>query len=85
MSRSSPRRSRLFAALAAVLILTPACQLVGDLDDEVGTPPALAQTSRIYDSRGNLITTLHAEEDRQLIRLEKIPELLQDAVVAIED
>ncbi|MDQ4005507.1 MAG: penicillin-binding protein [Actinomycetota bacterium] len=85
MSRSSPRRSRTFAALAAVLILAPACQLASDLDEEIGSAPPLAQTSRIYDSRGNLITTLHAEEDRQLIRLEKIPELLQDAVVAIED
>jgi penicillin-binding protein 1A len=75
----------LFAALAAVFLLTPACRMVGDLQDEIATPPALAQTSRIFDSRGNLITTLHAEQDRQLIRLEKIPEQLQDAVVAVED
>jgi penicillin-binding protein 1A len=73
------------AALAAVLILTPACQLVGDLDEDIGAVPPLAQTSKIYDSRGNLITEVHAEQDRQVIRLEKIPQELQDAVVAVED
>jgi penicillin-binding protein 1A len=47
--------------------------------------PSLAQTSRIYDSRGRLITTLHAEENRRPVPLSRIPESVRDAVVAIED
>jgi penicillin-binding protein 1A len=76
---------RLAAALAALIIAAPACGAVSNLDEEMAKAPPLAQTSKIYDSRGNLITTLHAEEDRELIPLTRIPETVQDAVVAIED
>ena len=85
MPPSSRRPLRLLAALIAVLLVTPSCRLVGDLEEEIANVPPLAQTSRIYDNRGNLITTFHAEEDRQLIHIGKIPQVLQDAVVAAED
>ncbi len=87
MGRPSPPRRLLcvVAALAALAITSSACTAVSDLDAEMAKAPPLAQTSKIYDSRGNLITTLHAEEDRELIPLARIPQPVQDAVIAIED
>ena len=79
-----PSPSRALAVLLALLAL-PSCRLVADLDAEMIDARPLALTSRVYDANGRLITTLHAEEDRELIPLSRIPEVLQDAVVAIED
>lgn len=45
----------------------------------------LAESSRIYDGDGNLITTLHETENRTIIPLRAIPKHLQRAVIAIED
>ena len=85
MGRSSPSRSRALVALLALLALSSSCRLVADLDEEMIDAAPLALTSTIYDAEGRLITTLHAEEDRELIPLSRIPEPVQDAVVAIED
>ena len=46
--------------------------------------PVNAEPSAIYDTHGTLITTLR-EENRSSVPLERIPSVLQDAVVAIED
>jgi penicillin-binding protein 1A len=70
--------------LLAVLAL-PSCRLVADLDEAMVDAQPLALTSAIYDANGRLITTLHAEEDRELIPLSRIPDAVQEAVVAIED
>ena len=45
----------------------------------------LAQSSKIYDVNGNLITTLHETENRTVIPLRRMPKSLRQAVVAIED
>ena len=45
----------------------------------------LAESSRIYDGDGNLMTTLHETENRTIIPLRAMPKHLQRAVVAIED
>ncbi|MGH2807427.1 MAG: transglycosylase domain-containing protein [Actinomycetota bacterium] len=45
----------------------------------------LAQSSRILDRDGNVITTLHQTENRTIVPLRQIPKTLQRAVVAIED
>src|SRR5688500_4571318 len=45
----------------------------------------LAQSSKIYDSEGNVIHTLHKTENRTVIPLSKVPKVLRQAVVAIED
>ncbi len=79
-----PSPSRALAVSLALLALT-SCRLVADLDKEMLDAQPLALTSTIYDANGRLITTLHAEEDRELIPLSRIPEVVQDAVVAIED
>ena len=45
----------------------------------------LAQSSRILDAEGNLITTLHEAENRTVVPLRAMPKTLRRAVVAIED
>jgi penicillin-binding protein 1A len=81
----SPHFLRALACLAAVAAFSTSCSLLPDLEEEERRTKPLAQTSKIYDSRGRLITTLHAEEDRIVIPIERIPEPLQRAVVAVED
>ena len=47
--------------------------------------PANGQRSSIFAADGTLITTLAGEENREPISLDRIPALLQNAVIAIED
>lgn len=44
-----------------------------------------AQTSRVWDRNGKLITELRGEQNRTDVDINDIPELVQHAVVAIED
>ena len=44
-----------------------------------------AQSSRIWDRHGTLITELRAEQNRTDIEFDEIPDLVYNAVVAIED
>jgi penicillin-binding protein 1A len=87
MDRPSPsaRRTRLLAGLLSLVALSAGCRVVADLDEERLDVQPLAQTSRIFDARGELITPLHAEEDRVVVPLKDIPAVVQDAVIAIED
>ena len=43
------------------------------------------QTSYIYDVKGKLLTRLHGEENRELVKLDRISPELKRAVLAIED
>ena len=45
----------------------------------------LAQSSKIFDSKGRLITTLHRGQNRTNVTLDQIPKVLQEAVISIED
>ncbi|KNF09254.1 penicillin-binding protein 1A [Gottschalkia purinilytica] len=45
----------------------------------------LHQNSTIVDEEGNLIEKLHAEENRTIVDLDKIPKHLQNAFISIED
>lgn len=45
----------------------------------------LAQTSRLYDTNGALVTTLRGRENRTLIRLSQVPVEVQNAFLAAED
>jgi penicillin-binding protein 1A len=76
---------RILACLATVAALSTSCSLLPDLEEEEQKAKPLAQTSKIYDSHGRLITSLHAEEDRVVISIDRIPQSVQDAVVAVED
>lgn len=74
-------------ALLVVGILGVGCGLVaigisGDKDVSDIHPPA---SSQILDMNGNLITNIHATENRTLVTLDKIPKNLQNAFIAVED
>ena len=43
------------------------------------------ETSFIYDSEGNLITDYKGTEDRIMVSIDEIPEMLQNAFIAVED
>jgi penicillin-binding protein 1A len=47
--------------------------------------PAVAESTKIYADDGSLLTTLHADENRETVPLSQMPKQMQDAVVAIED
>lgn len=44
-----------------------------------------AQNSKIYAADGTLLATLHGDQNREMMSLSKIPDYMQDAVIAIED
>ncbi len=70
--------------LAAVLILalgSGACAY----QVEVTAPPVGATSTKVFAADGTLITTLHAEQDREEVALADIAAGLRQAVVAIED
>ena len=89
MTRSQRSLTALFAAF--VLLTGTGCAALNQLADDIPRltdeqlvfkPP---QSSKIYASDGTLITTLHEEQDRTVIPLERIPEVVRQAVIAIED
>jgi penicillin-binding protein 1A len=47
--------------------------------------PPLGQTTYIYASDGSRLASLNAGEDRELVKLEDVPEVVQQAVLAAED
>jgi penicillin-binding protein 1A len=49
------------------------------------TIPQNAQSSQIYAADGTLITALHGPQNRKEVTLARIPLVLQNAVIAIED
>ncbi|MEA2460839.1 MAG: penicillin-binding protein, partial [Actinomycetota bacterium] len=82
-------RRRAASLLVALLTLAgTACSQLANLPtlkDSDLAKIVLAQSSRIYDGDGHLITTLHGPEDRTIVPASKIPQTLKQAVVAIED
>jgi penicillin-binding protein 1A len=64
-------------AVAAVEKATPSLEAQGSVN--------LAQTTEIYASDGTLLAYLHDEQNRTVIKGDKIPDVLRHAVVAIED
>jgi penicillin-binding protein 1A len=46
---------------------------------------ATVETSYIYDSEGNEIAVLHEEQNRIVVKLNQIPQHVQEAFIAIED
>jgi penicillin-binding protein 1A len=49
------------------------------------TPSPIAQTSKVYDIDGNLITEFHAEENREIVPFSMVSDKIKDAIVAVED
>src|ERR687891_2703519 len=86
MSARDPLRTLIGSVLVVTLVAT-GCSQLADLPkltkkDLRFDPP---ESSRMYDSSGNLITTFHGIQNRTVIPLRKIPKHVQRAVVAIED
>ncbi len=79
-------RRRTLLGLLALAVLASAC---GPIVEVVPTAPAdLAepqQTSLVLDADGGVLAELHAEQDRELVTLEEVPDVLVAAVLAVED
>jgi penicillin-binding protein 1A len=73
---------RRVAALAAAL--ATACAGCA-YSVKLSVPVTQAESTRVYAADGSILTTLHAEEDREQVRLDDIAQVARDAVVAIED
>src|SRR6266511_2737492 len=80
----NPSRRSLALGLALAALTASACNLP-DLTQEQANAPALPQTSFVFASDGSMITPMHAEQNRVIVPLSKIPENIRNAVVAIED
>ncbi|HKY16879.1 MAG TPA: transglycosylase domain-containing protein, partial [Microthrixaceae bacterium] len=74
---------RFAPVILAVALLATACG-VGDREIPAVVPLTSQQTA-IYAADGTEITRLEADENREVVPLNRIPTLLQNAVVAIED
>ncbi|MBO5570497.1 MAG: PBP1A family penicillin-binding protein, partial [Clostridia bacterium] len=84
------RLSILFFLCASLAL---AGTLIGIAKAYVDTAPVLDlvaiddqdKTSFIYDASGNLITDFKGTQDRVVVSIDKIPKMLRDAFVAVED
>ncbi|MDW3218787.1 MAG: transglycosylase domain-containing protein [Acidimicrobiales bacterium] len=85
------RPRRLLAALLALASLAAACSYeTKDFDSLFGDDFSIeqletAQSSRLVDRNGTVITDLRGEQNRTDIEFEDIPPVVYNAVVAIED
>jgi len=70
----------------AILLLATACSDLVEVEaiGEVELAPP-AQTSVVVAADGSLLAELHAEQDRELVPLDRVPQALRAAVVAVED
>jgi penicillin-binding protein 1A len=85
MPHKPPRRTLVLFLLAA--LLAGACARLDDLPrlQPEDLEFKLAQSSKIFDAQGRLITTLHRGQNRTNVTLDQIPKFLQEAVISIED
>ncbi len=79
------RMPRVLAPICALVVFATSCWSYEQKDLVPDALPEQAQTSFVYDRDGNLITELEAGENRINKTIEEIPEVLEHAVVAIED
>lgn len=87
--KKSPMRRFLWIVgiLVFLIIAGAGCGFIGatmsDLPEVANVKPAAS--SQIYDVHGNLITTVHATENRLPMKLSQVPKDLQNAFIATED
>ena len=87
--KKSPMRRFLWivGSLVFLIIAGAGCGFIGatmsDLPEVANVKPAAS--SQIYDVHGNLITTVHATENRLPVKLSQVPKDLQNAFIATED
>ncbi len=80
----------LFMLLVAIAVGITGCAVYTSMakqlpDPDMADARGRDQTSIIYDSKGNVLVKLYAEENRQDISLKRMPVHLRQAVVATED
>ena len=80
----APRSRTLVVGVFVFALAASACDLPS-LREARENADALPETSFIYSADGALITALHAGENRVVVRSRKIPDVVRDAVIAIED
>lgn len=93
--KSTLKKVLIIAALATAGIFTisalafavVAYKITSELPDleEAATKIELAQTTKVYAANKKVIATLHSEENREVVPLERISPYLRKAVIAIED
>ncbi|MGH2694364.1 MAG: transglycosylase domain-containing protein [Actinomycetota bacterium] len=86
--RHRTRRLTPVAVCVVLALFAAACAQLEDLPtlSDKDLQLRLAQSSMIFDHNDRLMTTLHGEENRTLITdLDRVPERVQRAVIAIED
>jgi penicillin-binding protein 1A len=74
----------LVVGLIVLALAASACDLP-TLKEAREDADALPETTFLYSADGTLITRLHAGEDRVVVGAHRIPEVVRNAVVAIED
>ena len=77
-------REAFVATLLLLAVTASACDLP-TLKEARQEEAELPQTSFLYAADGTPITALHAGEDRVVVRASRIPDVVRNAVVAIED
>lgn len=77
------RGRRAFLLLTVLSIISTACSW--QVRDLVPPTPQVAQTSEILARDGRLITEPPSDENRTVVSIDEIPEVLRNAVIAIED
>lgn len=85
MADTVSRRLPFSAALLVAMALVASACRIPNLRTALANAPPLAQTSYVYADDHSLITAFHAEQDRTIVPLKKIPVSVQDAVIAVED
>ena len=77
-----------FLIILLVMVTGIGC---GFLTASMNTKPDLAHdilppaSSHIYDTNGNEIANIHADENREPVKIAQVPKDLQNAFVAVED
>ena len=86
MATYGVRRRLTAVAVGLFSVVAAACGPVVEIEP-IGAvtldPPQ--QTSRVVAADGSVLAQLHAEQDREVVPLRRIPEVLRQAVIAVED
>lgn len=81
----SPRGASRFIAVLLLAGATLSSCSYETTEIEAPEIPTSAESSSIFAAEGTLLTTLRSEENRASVKLEFVPEVVQDAVISIED
>ncbi|OHV49700.1 glycosyl transferase [Frankia sp. CgS1] len=80
----------LVGMLALPVVGAAGLTVKGGADDFLDLPanltvPPLAQASRVLDARGNVLAVLRGEQDREVVSLGRVPPVMRQAIIDIED